>query len=63
MKKPEIFPEHILESIGLIEEYTRGKTKEDFLSSISLQDKVIRRIEITRDVVKSLSEESFTLFG
>ena len=32
MKKPEIFLEHILESIGLIEEYTRGKTKEDFLS-------------------------------
>ena len=34
MKKPEIFLEHILESIGLIEEYTRGKTKEDFLSEI-----------------------------
>ena len=32
MKKPEIFLEHILGSIGLIEEYTRGKTKEDFLS-------------------------------
>jgi len=32
MKKPEIFLEHTLGSIGLIEEYTRGKTKEDFLS-------------------------------
>ncbi len=30
MKKPEIFLEHILESIGLSEEYTREKTKEDF---------------------------------
>jgi len=63
MKKPEIFLEHILESIGLIEEYTRGKTKEDFLSSVSLQDKVIRRLEITREVVKNPPEESFAPFG
>jgi len=32
MKKPEIFLEHILESIGLIEEYTRGKINKAFLS-------------------------------
>ena len=57
MKKPEIFLEHILGSIGLIEEYTRGKTKEDFLSSISLQDKVIRRLEIIGEAVKNLPLE------
>jgi len=41
-----IFLEHILESIGLIEDYTEGATEEKFLSSPQLQDAVIRRIEI-----------------
>jgi len=52
-----IFCHHILESIRLIEEYTRGKTEEDFLSSSQLQDSVIRRIEIIGEAVKNIPSE------
>ena len=49
-----IFCHHILESIRLIEEYTIGKTEEDFVLSPKLQDSVIRRIEIIGEVGKWL---------
>ncbi|KPV63427.1 MAG: hypothetical protein AOA66_0903 [Candidatus Bathyarchaeota archaeon BA2] len=32
-KDPKIFIEHILESMERIEEYTKGITKDEFLSS------------------------------
>ena len=56
-KEPEIFLEHILESINLIEEYAKGKTKNDFLKLISLQDMIIRRLEIIGEAVKNLPQE------
>jgi len=56
-KDPKIFIEHILECIKLIEEYTKGKTKEDFFKSLQLQDSVIRRIEIIGEAVKNIPEE------
>jgi uncharacterized protein with HEPN domain len=56
-KDPKIFLEHILESVKLIEEYTKGKAKEDFLKSVALQDMVIRRIEIIGEAVKNLPQE------
>lgn len=56
-KDPFIFIEHILESIALIEKYTKGKTKEEFLNSVQLQDSVIRRIEIIGEAVKNLPPE------
>ena len=56
-KSDEIFIGHILESIGLIDEYIADKTKKDFLGSVSLQDKVIRRITVIGDAVKALSDE------
>ena len=52
-----IFLEHILESIGLIEDYTEGATEEKFLSSPQLQDAVIRRIEIIGEAMKNISTE------
>lgn len=36
-KNHSIFLEHILQSINLIEEYTKEKTKDDFLKSVALQ--------------------------
>ena len=45
-KDSKVFIHHILESISLIEEYNSGKTLEDFVASTSLQDMIIRRIEI-----------------
>ncbi len=56
-KDPEVFIEHILESIELIENYTANKTISDFIESVQLQDSIIRRIEIIGEAVKNLPAE------
>jgi uncharacterized protein with HEPN domain len=56
-KDPKVFLAHIMESISLIEEYSEGKTVQDFMRSKSLQDKIIRRIEIIGEAVKYIPEE------
>ena len=56
-KDPRIFVHHILESICLIESYSDGKTLEDFITSTSLQDMIIRRIEIIGEAVKNLPDD------
>jgi len=49
VKKDErVFLEHILECIGLVEEYTRGKALDDFLASRQLQDAVISKMRYRR---------------
>ena len=58
MKKEGItFIEHILECIKLIEEYLKDKSREDFLTSVQLQDSVIRRIEIIGEAVKNIPND------
>ncbi len=61
-KDPAIFIDHILECIGLIENYTENKTEDDFLASVQLQDAVIRRIEIIGEAVKNIPEEIKTKY-
>jgi uncharacterized protein with HEPN domain len=56
-KNHRIFLEHILQSINLIEQYTKGKTKDDFLRFVALQDMVLRRLEIIGEAVKNIPEE------
>jgi uncharacterized protein with HEPN domain len=56
-KDPRIFVHHILESICLIEGYSDGKTLEDFIASTSLQDMIIRRIEIIGEAMKNLPDD------
>ena len=56
-RQPQIFIEHILESIKLIEEYTAGVTKDEFISSVRIQDMVIRRLEIIGEAVKRIPDE------
>jgi uncharacterized protein with HEPN domain len=56
-KDPRIFLQHILECIEIIEGYTAGKTPDDFLGSVQLQDAVIRRIEIIGEAVKNIPAE------
>ena len=56
-KEPKVFLEHVFESIKLIEEYTKGRTKEDFIKSVALQDMVMRRLEIIGEAVKNLPKE------
>jgi len=58
MKKDvKIFLEHILESISLIEDYTKGKKKKEFLDSKLLQDAVIRRIEIIGEAIINIPND------
>ena len=41
-RQPQLYIEHILKSITLIEEYTLGATKDDFVKSVKLQDLAMR---------------------
>ena len=53
-KDPTVFLGHILDSIEIIESYSRGKTELNLMNSVGLQDKIIRRIEIIGEAVKNL---------
>jgi len=57
MSPSNIFLDHILHSIELMEYYTRDKTKEDFLNSDFIQDAVIRRLKIIGEAVRRLPSD------
>jgi len=46
-----------LESIALIEQYSKGVAEVDFFNSNQMQDSIIRRIEIIGEAVKNLPED------
>ena len=56
-KSPRLYLQDIAESIGLIEEYISGNTREDFEADIGLQDKIIRRMEIIGEAAKYIPED------
>jgi len=56
-KDVRVFLEHILESIQLIQTYTRHLSKNEYLDSVQVQDAVIRRLEIIGEAVKNLPEK------
>lgn len=56
-KDARVFLDHISQSIELIERYKQGQTREDFLESVDLQDKLVRRLEIIGEAVKNLPED------
>jgi uncharacterized protein with HEPN domain len=53
-KDPKIFLSHILESIEYIEKDTKGLDRDDFLENRTIQDAVMRRLEIIGEAVKNL---------
>lgn len=53
-KDPEIFLEHILESIGEIEKNTKNLSEDEFFDLVTIQDAVVRRLEIIGEAVKNL---------
>jgi uncharacterized protein with HEPN domain len=53
-KDPKIFLKHILESIGEIEKNTKSLSEDEFSTSITIQDAVVRRLEIIGEAVKNL---------
>jgi uncharacterized protein with HEPN domain len=61
-KDAKVFIHHILESISLIEVYSNGKTLEDFLATTSLQDMIIRRIEIIGEAVNRIKKIDKTIY-
>lgn len=56
-KDTTVFLKHILESIDLLEKYTKGVTEEQFLQSTEKQDLAIRRLEIIGEAARNLPEE------
>lgn len=54
IKDPKIFLNHILQSIQLINEYTMNLSEDEFYKLKSIQDAVIRRLEIIGEAVKNL---------
>jgi len=53
-KDPKIFLIHILESVQLIEEYSKNMTASKFHKKRATQDAIIRRLEIIGEAVKNL---------
>lgn len=60
MKKDiKVFIQDILESIELIEDYTKGVDEEKFLDeddNIQMKDAIIRRLEIIGEAVKNIPD-------
>ena len=56
-KDPQVFIEHIWESIKLIELYVNDQTVENFFESKQLQDAVVHRLEIMGEAVKNIPLE------
>ena len=54
---PVIFLDHILQSIKIIEEDTAGFSKEQFLSRRTIQDAVIRNIEVMGEAAKNIPDD------
>ena len=52
-----IFLDPILQSIELIEDYTKDITKEEFLGTDFIQQSVIRRIKIIGESVKNMPQD------
>ena len=50
----KLYLNDIQESISLIERYTAKVSEEEFIKSIDLQDKVIRRLEIVGEAISKI---------
>lgn len=55
-KDPKIFLEHVLESINRIENDLDGLSEAKFYKSPTIQDAVIRRLEIIGEAVRNLPD-------
>ncbi|PIT90286.1 MAG: hypothetical protein COU22_03050 [Candidatus Komeilibacteria bacterium CG10_big_fil_rev_8_21_14_0_10_41_13] len=56
-RHPELFLEDIIESIKLIEKYSKGLDYAKFMRSTDSQDAVVRRLEIIAEACKNLPKE------
>ena len=56
-RSAEVLLEDILESIGQVEQYRKGLSREEFSAQSMVQDAVIRRLEVIGKAVKGLPDE------
>ena len=56
MSRDEAYLLDILESARLALEYLRGKSREEFLADVQLQDAVMRRLAILGEAARRVSE-------
>ena len=56
-KEIRVYLEDVFESVGKIEEYTKGVVLEEFKSNTECQDAVMRRLEIIGEAVKNLPND------
>ena len=56
-KDPFIFLKHILDSIEKIESYAKNISLDKLKKDVKLQDAIVRRIEISGEAVRNLSED------
>lgn len=55
-KDPEIFLKHIFESIEEIEKNIHGMSETKFSDAITIQDAVVRRLEIIGEAVRNIPD-------
>ncbi len=53
-KETSVFLKHIRDSIGYINEYTKGKSEQEFLDSAVTQDAVMRRLAVIGEAAKNI---------
>jgi uncharacterized protein with HEPN domain len=56
-KPPEILLKHILESIELLEKHVNSLSEEEFHANVTIQDAVVRRLEIIGEAARNLPDE------
>ena len=56
MSRDEVYLRDILEAARLALEYVHGKTREEFLADVQLQDAVIRRLAILGEAARRVSD-------
>ncbi len=57
IKNDQVYLEHILESIGKIENFIAGLRKAEFDQNVMIQDAVIRNFEIIGEATKKISKK------
>jgi uncharacterized protein with HEPN domain len=58
MKRDDtVYLHHLLDAIGLIEEYTKGMSENEFLANSMAHDAVIRQIEVIGEAARNISDE------
>ena len=56
-RKPDVYLQDILESIGHIQRFIEGVSEDDFYKNVEKQDAVLRRLEIIGEAVKHIPDE------